>query len=139
MRREFSNEKFPWLTAKEINIAGMSVRALRINYIGELGWELHHFFKDMENLYDQLMISGKKYNISNFGTYAVNSLRLEKGYKGWGSELTGEISLVEAGMERFFNLNKKDKFIGSEALKEKISKGIKITNFIHKSLCINFT
>ena len=68
----------------------------------------------------------KKYKISNFGTYAVNSLRLEKAYKGWGSELTGEISLVEAGMERFYNINKKDEFIGSDALKEKISKGIEI-------------
>ena len=123
---DLSNEKFPWLKAKEINIAGMQVKALRINYIGELGWELHHSFKDMENLYDKLMSAGKRYNISNFGTYAVNSLRLEKAYKGWGSELTGEISLVEAGMERFYNINKKDKFIGSDALKEKISKGIEI-------------
>jgi len=123
---DLSNEKFPWLKAKEINIADIKVKALRINYIGELGWELHHSFKDMENLYDKLMSAGKKYSISNFGTYAVNSLRLEKAYKGWGTELTGEISLVEAGMERFYNLNKKDKFIGSDALKEKISKGIEI-------------
>ena len=97
-----------------------------IIYIGELGWELHHSFKDMENLYDKLMSAGKRYNISNFGTYAVNSLRLEKAYKGWGSELTGEVSLVEAEMKRFYNLNKKDKFIGSDALKEKISQGIEI-------------
>jgi dimethylglycine dehydrogenase len=123
---DLSNENFPWLKAKEINIAGMQVKALRINYIGELGWELHHSFKDMENLYDKLMSVGKKYNISNFGAYAVNSLRLEKAYKGWGSELTGEISLVEAGMERFYNINKKDKFLGSDALKEKISQGIEI-------------
>ena len=123
---DLSNKTFPWLKAKEINISDMQVKALRINYIGELGWELHHSFKDMEKLYDQLMSAGKKYNISNLGTYAVNSLRLEKAYKGWGSELTGEISLVEAGMKRFYNLNRKDKFIGSEALKEKISKGIKI-------------
>ena len=123
---DLSNENFPWLKAKEINIAGMQVKALRINYIGELGWELHHSLRDMETLYDKLMRAGKSYNISNFGTYAVNSLRLEKAYKGWGSELTGEISLVEAGMERFYNINKKDKFIGSDALKEKISKGIEI-------------
>ena len=72
---------------KEIKIADIKVKALRINYIGELGWELHHSFKDMENLYDQLMSAGKKYNISNFGTYAVNSLRLEKAYKGWEANL----------------------------------------------------
>ena len=80
----------------------------------------------MKQLYEKLMNVGKKYNISNFGTYAVNSLRLEKAYKGWGSELTGEISLIEAGMNRFYNLDKKDQFIGSEALKEKISNGIEI-------------
>ena len=123
---DLTNEKFPWLKAKEIKIFGIEVRALRINYVGELGWELHHSFKDTENLYDHLMNAGKKYNISNFGTYAVNSLRLEKAYKGWGSELTGEISLVEAGMERFYNFNKKDNFIGSDALKEKLTKGIEI-------------
>ena len=123
---DFSNKNFPWLKAKVIKIAGIEIKALRINYIGELGWELHHSFKDMDNLYDLLMSKGKKNNISNFGNYAVNSLRLEKAYKGWGSELTGEISLVEAGMERFYNLNKKDKFIGSDALKQKISQGIEI-------------
>ena len=72
------------------------------------------------------MSSGKKFNITNFGTYAVNSLRIEKAYKGWGSELTGEISLVEADMNRFYNLNKKNTFIGSEAIRERLDKGIDI-------------
>ena len=98
---------------KEINVDNIRVKALRINYVGELGWELHHNFNDMKQLYEKLMNVGKKYNISNFGTYAVNSLRLEKAYKGWGSELTGEISLIEAGMNRFYNLDKKDQFFGS--------------------------
>ena len=123
---DLSNTSFPWLIGKEINVDNIPVKALRINYVGELGWELHHNFNDMKQLYEKLMNVGKKYNISNFGTYAVNSLRLEKAYKGWGSELTGEISLIEAGMNRFYNLDKKDQFIGSEALKEKISNGIKI-------------
>ena len=123
---DLSNTSFPWLIGKEINVDNIPVKALRINYVGELGWELHHNFNDMKQLYEKLMNVGKKYNISNFGTYAVNSLRLEKAYKGWGSELTGEISLIEAGMNRFYNLDKKDQFIGSEALKEKISNGIEI-------------
>ena len=123
---DLSNEKFPWLKGKEIIVAGIKVKALRINYIGELGWELHHSFKDMENFYEQIMNVGKKYSISNFGTYAVNSLRLEKAYKGWGSELTGEISLVEADMGRFFNFDKKKNFIGSKALEEKLSNGVEI-------------
>ena len=62
----------------------------------------------------------------NFGTYAVNSLRMEKAYRGWGAELTGEISLVEAGMERFFNLNKKNNFIGSQVLRDKLQSGVDI-------------
>jgi len=123
---DISNSNFPWLKGREIIIGDVKVKALRINYLGELGWELHHSFKDMEKLYDKLMESGRDYNISNFGNYAVNSLRIEKAYKGWGSELTGEISLVEAGMDRFFDLNKKSNFIGSRALRERIDKGIEI-------------
>ena len=123
---DLSNEHFPWLKGKEISINDIPVRALRINYLGELGWELHHPMHQMEKLYKGLMDSGNKYNITNFGTYAVNSLRIEKAYKGWGSELTGEITLVEADMYRFFNLDKKNNFIGAKALKEKLEKGIKI-------------
>jgi len=123
---DMSNENFPWLKGKNITIANKQVRALRINYLGELGWELHHSFNDMEEIYKNLMNAGKKYKISDFGTYAVNSFRMEKGYKGWGSELTGEITLVESKMHRFFNLDKKDNFIGSKSIKEKISKGVSI-------------
>ena len=80
----------------------------------------------MESLYDSICEVGKKENIINFGTYAVNSLRMEKAYRGWGSELTGEISLVEAGMSRFFNLKKKNNFIGAKALQEKTQSGVDI-------------
>ena len=120
------NKNFPWLSGKEIEINKIPVRALRINYMGELGWELHHPIKQMESLYDAIFEAGKKDNITNFGTYAVNSLRIEKAYRGWGAELTGEISLVEAGMDRFFNLNKKSNFIGSEALRDKLQSGVDI-------------
>jgi dimethylglycine dehydrogenase len=80
----------------------------------------------MELLYDAIYEIGKKENITNFGTYAVNSLRMEKAYRGWGSELTGEIGLVESGMDRFFNLKKKNNFIGAKALQEKIQSGVDI-------------
>ena len=120
------NNNFPWLKGKEIEINKVQVRALRINYMGELGWELHHPMKQMESLYDAIYEVGKKENMINFGTYAVNSLRMEKAYRGWGAELTGEISLIEAGMDRFFNLNKKSKFIGSDALREKLQSGVDI-------------
>ena len=120
------NKDFPWLKGKEIEINKVPVRALRINYMGELGWELHHPISQMASLYEAIYEAGKKENIINFGTYAVNSLRMEKAYRGWGAELTGEISLVEAGMDRFFNLNKKSNFIGSEVLREKLQSGVDI-------------
>jgi dimethylglycine dehydrogenase len=120
------NNDFPWLKGKEILINKIPVRALRVNYVGELGWELHHPINQMESLYDAIYEVGKKENIINFGTYAVNSLRMEKAYRGWGSELTGEISLVEAGMDRFYNLKKKNNFIGAKALQEKIQSGVDI-------------
>jgi len=120
------NKNFPWLKGKEIEINKVLVRALRINYMGELGWELHHPMKQMASLYDAIYEVGKKEKITNFGTYAVNSLRMEKAYRGWGAELTGEISLVEAGMDRFFNLNKKSNFIGSEALRNRLQSGVGI-------------
>jgi dimethylglycine dehydrogenase len=120
------NKNFPWLKGKEILINNVPIRALRINYMGELGWELHLPMQQMETLYDAIYEVGKKENISNFGTYAVNSMRMEKAYRGWGTELTGEISLVEADMNRFFNLNKKNNFIGSNILQEKLQSGVDI-------------
>ena len=125
-KENLGNENFPWLKGKEIFIDDIPTKALRINYIGELGWELHHPINQMEKLYDIINEEGKKYHIGNFGTYAVNSLRIEKAYKGWGSELTGEISLIESDMDRFYSLDTKDNFIGSEALKKILSQGIKI-------------
>jgi len=86
-----SNEAFRWMRAKNIEVCGIPVRALRVSYVGELGWELHHPIEKMKTLYDALMKSGNDHGISNFGTYAMNSLRMEKAYKGWGSELTTEI------------------------------------------------
>jgi len=124
--QNLNNNGFPWLKGKEILINKIPVRALRVNYVGELGWELHHPMSQMESLYDSIFEAGKKENIINFGTYAVNSLRMEKAYRGWGAELTGEISLVEAGMDRFFNLKKKNNFFGAKALQNKIQSGVDI-------------
>ena len=124
--QNLNNNDFPWLKGKEILINKIPVRALRVNYVGELGWELHHPMSQMESLYDSIYEAGKKENIINFGTYAVNSLRMEKAYRGWGAELTGEISLIEAGMDRFFNLKKKNNFFGAKALQNKIQSGVDI-------------
>ena len=92
----------------------MPLRALRVNYVGELGWELHPEMEQMEPLYDALMEAGADFGIRNFGLYAVNSLRLEKAYRSWGAELTNEVTMIDAAMERFIKFDKGD-FIGREA------------------------
>lgn len=109
-----NNDGFKWLTAQEIIVADVPVRALRVNYVGELGWELHCPMDQLLKLYDAVWKAGQSHGIANFGAYAVNSLRMEKAYKGWGAELTNEITMVEADIERFFS-NKKDDFIGRQA------------------------
>ena len=96
-----NDDGFTWMSAREISVAGIDVRALRVSYVGELGWELHCPMDRIADLDDALMQAGKDHGIRRFGTYAMNSLRLEKAYKGWGSELTTEISLVESDMLRF--------------------------------------
>ncbi len=110
---DLSNEGFRWLTAQQIDIAGVTVRALRVNYIGELGWELHCPMNDMPAVYAAIMAAGKAHDIGHFGTYAVNAMRMEKAYRGWGSELTNEITAIEADIERFVKLDKN--FIGKAA------------------------
>ena len=103
---DLGNAAFPWLTARELKLGGVGLRALRVNYVGELGWELHVPTGDMKRLYDLVWRAGEPLGIADFGLYALNSLRMEKAYRGWGSELTNEITLVEADMERFFAAGK---------------------------------
>jgi dimethylglycine dehydrogenase len=122
---DLSNDHFKWLTSKEIKIKNIEVLAMRVNYVGELGWELHCSMDKINDLYNHIWQSGIDENIVNFGSHAMNSMRMEKAYRGWGTELTPEISVVEAGLDRFFNLENKDKFIGSEAIQKKIKEGIK--------------
>ena len=110
---DLSNAGFPWLHGKTIDVSGIKTLALRVSYAGELGWELHIPMQNVTKLYDTLMDTGAEFGIGNFGTYAMNSLRMEKAYKGWGSELTTEITPIEAGLERFVDFNKS--FIGREA------------------------
>ena len=108
------SSSFRWLSGKEIDINGLPVRALRVNYVGELGWELHPQMQHMVALYDALMDAGEEFGIANFGLYAVNSLRIEKAYRGWGAELTNEVTMIDADMERFIKLDK-EAFNGKEA------------------------
>jgi dimethylglycine dehydrogenase len=111
---DLGNGAFPWLRAREIHIAGVPVRALRVSYVGELGWELHPPIDSLPSLYDAIWEAGRKFGIANYGLYAVNSLRLEKAYKAWSSELTNELNMLEADMPRFIRFDKAD-FTGKAA------------------------
>ena len=111
---DLGNEAFRWLRAREIEIAGQAVRALRVSYVGELGWELHAPRHALPALYDALWQAGQRFGIANYGLYAVNSMRIEKGYKAWSSELTNELNMLEADMPRFINFKKTD-FTGKAA------------------------
>jgi len=117
------NDSFRWLSSKEITVAGVSLRALRVNYVGELGWELHPLMADLETVYDALWQAGEEFGIVNFGLNAVNSLRIEKAYRGWGDELTNEVTLLESDMERFIKFDKED-FTGRDATLEQREKGL---------------
>jgi dimethylglycine dehydrogenase len=111
---DLGNEQFRWLAAREISVAGHSVRALRVSYVGELGWELHAPIASMAALYDAIWMQGQAFGIANYGLYAVNSMRIEKGYKAWSTELTNELNMLEADMSRFVNFNK-EVFVGKAA------------------------
>lgn len=111
---DLGNVTFPWLAGREIDVAGIGVRALRVNYVGELGWELHVPMADVVALYEAVWAAGEAFGISDFGLYAMNSLRMEKAYPGWGVELTNEVTPVEAGMERFVKPD--HDFIGRSAV-----------------------
>ena len=123
---DLTNQSFRWLTGQEITVAGVKLRALRVSYVGELGWELHCPMAEMPVVFDTLEEAGKAHGMSLFGTYAMNSLRLEKAYRGMGSELTNEITMVEADMERFLRLDKED-FVGKAATLNSKQQGPRIS------------
>ncbi len=116
------NDAFPWLAAREIAVAGVALLALRVNYVGELGWELHVPMDGLCRVYDALCDSGRAHGIADFGMYAMDSLRLEKGYVSWKQDITLDYDPFEAGLDRFVRLDKGD-FIGRAALVERHSRG----------------
>ncbi|MEM6620843.1 MAG: FAD-dependent oxidoreductase [Pseudomonadota bacterium] len=107
----------PWLSAAEITVAGVAVTALRVSYVGELGWELHLASADLPVLYEAILTAGTAHGICDFGSYALNAMRIEKGYHGWGADFGTEYTLFDAGLGRFANLTK-GPFNGREAVIE---------------------
>ena len=118
---DLSTQAFRWLTGREMLVAGVEVKALRVNYVGELGWELHVPTEHAVQVYDAVWAAGLPLGIADYGLYAMNSLRMEKAYKGWGTELTNEITPVEADTVRFVKFD--HDFTGREALEEAFAQG----------------
>ena len=112
---DLSTKNFPWLTGKSLSIGAAPVRALRVNFVGELGWELHHPIEMQNYLFDLLFEAGRDLNLRPFGIKAMDSLRLEKSYRLVGREMSTEYAALESGLERFIRLDKGN-FIGRDAL-----------------------
>jgi dimethylglycine dehydrogenase len=121
---DLSNEAFPWLSARWIEIGFARLLALRINYVGELGWELHVPVEFQLPVYQAIMAAGAEFGIRDFGMYATDSLRLEKCYRAWKVDLTYEFTPLEAALDRFVALDKPD-FIGRDPLLRQKDEGVR--------------
>ena len=113
---DLSNVAFPFGAWREIDLAGVIVRALRVTYVGELGWELHIPVECALAVYERLMEAGKPQGIANAGYRAIESLRLEKGYRAWGSDIGPDHTPLEAGLGWAVKLAKGIPFLGRDAL-----------------------
>lgn len=120
---DISNESFPYMTCKQITLGYAPVLAIRITYVGELGWELHLPTEYALHVYDALWEAGTPFGLANVGYRCIDSLRLEKGYRYWSGDISPEYTPYEAGLDFCVKLDKGD-FIGRDALLTQKEKGI---------------
>jgi dimethylglycine dehydrogenase len=121
---DVSKEAFPFFRARPLRVASVPVLALRVSYVGELGFELHHPLEYQRALYDQLVEAGEPLGLVDFGYRALDSLRLEKAYRLWGVDISADYTPLEAGLDRFVSFDKGD-FIGRAALLRQREEGIR--------------
>ena len=114
-RSDFSREAFPFFRARRVELGRAQALAIRVSYVGELGWELHHPLEQQRYLYERLLDAGENLGLVDFGYRALESMRLEKCYRLWGADLSADWTPFEAGLERFVALDKGD-FVGRDAL-----------------------
>lgn len=117
---DVSNATMPWLRCKTIEIDRKKVLAIRLSFTGDLAWELHALNTDLEGLWDRLWKAGLTYDMRAFGSFALNSLRIEKGYRG-GHELANDATPLDAGLDRLVKLEKD--FVGKPALLRQLQHG----------------
>ncbi len=120
---DLSNEAFPWLSGKSISVGPTSCYALRVNFVGELGFEFHHPIEQQVALFDLLMDAGREFGIRPYGIKAMSSLSIEKSYRLVPRELSIEYSAYESGLDRFVHPNK-GQFLGRDALVAGCEKGL---------------
>jgi 4-methylaminobutanoate oxidase (formaldehyde-forming) len=113
---DLSNGRFPFGASREMWLASAPVRATRITYVGELGWELYVPTEFAPGVYDAIAIAGEDLGLRHAGYHAMDSLRMEKAYRSWGHDLGGEDTPLEAGLEFAVRWDKKIPFIGRDAL-----------------------
>ncbi|VDS09205.1 4-methylaminobutanoate oxidase (formaldehyde-forming) [Paracoccus haematequi] len=123
-----SNKRFPWLSAKQIELGMVPVNAIRVAYTGELGWELHHPIEMQNHLFDRLMEAGEPLGMKLVGARAQNWLRQEKSYRAFGTELGRDATPLEAGLDRFVDLSKD--FRGKAAMQDKGIRSMCVTLLI---------
>jgi len=119
---DLSNAAFPWLAAREIAVGAARLLALRINYVGELGWELHAPVEYLPAIEAMLREAGAAHGLRDFGLYAVDSLRLDKAYPGWKTELEIGFTPLEASLDRFVD-RAKPGFVGRDAILADAARG----------------
>ena len=112
---DLSRQAFPFFHVRHIDVGGIDVMALRVSYVGELGYELHHALAAQGDLYDKLWEAGADLGLVDYGYRALESLRLEKAYRLWGADMSADYTPLEAGLERFVAFDKGD-FVGRESL-----------------------
>ena len=122
---DLSHDAFPFGTSQEIELGYAIVRASRITYVGELGWELYIPTEFMTGVYDEIVAAGAAFGLRHCGYHALNALRMEKGYRHWGHDITDEDTPLEAGLGFAVKLDKPGGFIGREALVQQKQAGLK--------------
>ncbi len=122
---DLSNAAYPFGTARLIGVGPATVRAVRLTYVGELGWELQVPVEQMTLVYDLLLEAGRDLGVTPAGHYAINSLRLEKGYRAFGAELSPDETPLDAGLAFAVAWDKAGGFIGRDALLEQRARGVR--------------
>jgi dimethylglycine dehydrogenase len=123
---DISRDASPFFRARHLEVAGVPTLTLRVSYVGELGFELHHPVEHQHALYQRLREAGEPLGLVDFGYRALDSMRLEKAYRLWGADLSADWTPLEAGLERFVAFDKGD-FVGRDSLLRQRDEGIRRT------------